>query len=90
MWKITSKGLEIAIKVFPNSGKNEIIGWENDELKIRVAAPPEKGSANEELIAFLSKKLKISKSNIKLLSGATCRHKRLCLIDIKPEEIIFF
>lgn len=86
MWKITPEGIVIAVKVIPKAGRNAILGWENDELKIRVAAQPEKGAANEELLAFLSKQIGISKSRIKLISGATSRHKRLC-VDIKPEEL---
>lgn len=67
----------ISIKVIPKAHKSEIAGWEGEELKIRLKAAPEKGEANVELIAFLSKAFSIPKSNITLISGATSRHKRV-------------
>lgn len=72
----------LAIKVIPNAKKNEVIGWINNELKIRIAAVPEKGNANEEVVNFLAKYLKISKTKITLIKGATSRHKLLKIEDI--------
>lgn len=86
---MTPQEVSIAIKVVPNATTNSIVGWENKELKIRLAAQPEKGVANEKLIAFLAKELKIAKQQIKLLSGSASRHKRLCLIDVNPKEVWF-
>lgn len=43
MWKITPEGIVIPVKVIPKARRNAILGWENGELKIRVAAYPEKG-----------------------------------------------
>ncbi len=89
MWKMSSEGVVIPLKVTPKASFNEIVGWENNELKIRIAAQPEKSNANDELIAFLSKELKLSKRQIKLISGFTSRHKRICLIDVDPQTIWF-
>lgn len=88
MWKETTKGIEIAVKVTPKAHRNEILGWENSELKVRIAAVPEKGDANKELIRFLAKELGIGKSQIIILSGETSRHKRLlfCNINIKQPK----
>lgn len=77
----------LSVKVIPNAHKNQIVGWENGELKVRIAAIPEKGEANDELIAFLAKHFKIRKSSIQLISGATSRHKRL-KIDELNENLI--
>ncbi|MBX9743994.1 MAG: DUF167 domain-containing protein [Chlamydiales bacterium] len=79
---------EIHIKVIPKSSKNEIVGWENNELKIRLRGVPEKGKANELLIEFLAKTLQIAKSQITLISGATNRHKRLMLHNIEKETFL--
>lgn len=89
MWKETPDGIILPVKASPKSSKNEIVGWENNELKIRIAAHPDRNSANEELIAFLANTLHISKSQIKLISGSTSRHKRLCLIGIKQDQLLF-
>ena len=73
------------IKVTPNSSKNKIGEKIVDEkgqeyLKINVAAVPEDGKANDEVIKFLAKTLKISKSKIEILRGETSRMKvvRIC------------
>lgn len=72
----------ITIRIIPKAHKNEIVGWENDELKIRIRSVPEKGKANQELIDFLSKKLGISKSQIEIISGTTSRHKKISISGI--------
>lgn len=89
MWKITEKGILIPVKISPKASKNAIVGWENNELKLRIAAIPEKGSANQELIAFLAKELHISKSQIQLVSGEASRHKVICISGIAQDQIWF-
>lgn len=76
------------IKVIPKANCNEIIGWEQEELKIRLKAVPEKGEANATLIAFLAAFLKIAKSNIELVSGATSRHKRLKIHALNENDVM--
>ncbi len=66
----------LRIKVIPGAAKTEIKGEMADgTIKIAVAAPPEKGKANKELIEFLSLKFGVKKENIKLISGASSRLK---------------
>lgn len=65
------------VKVTPNASKNEIMGWEGDLLRLKIRGVPEKGRVNEELIAFLSKHLRIAKSQIEIISGHTSRLKRV-------------
>ena len=72
----------IKIKVTPNSSRTKISGKFIDEknqeyLKISVAAAPEDGKVNDELIKFFAKSLKISKSKIEILRGKTSRIKLL-------------
>lgn len=76
----------IQVKIVPKSKCNEIIGYENDILKIRIKAAPEKNKANKELIYFLAKKLSIPQSNIIILSGETCRIKKIKIEKITSDE----
>lgn len=89
MIKETPEGVIIALKVVPNASRNEIVGMENDELKVRIAAVPDQGKANKELIAFLAKTFHISKSQVILLHGETSRHKKLLLQGIHADHPIF-
>jgi len=62
----------LRIKVIPKSPKNEVVeimGDEEQTIKIRIKAVPEKGKANAELIKFLSKELTVPKENISIISG---------------------
>jgi uncharacterized protein len=66
----------IRIKVIPGAPKTEIKGTMADgTLKIAVAAAPEKGKANAELIKFLAEEFGIPKDNIKIISGISERNK---------------
>ncbi len=82
----------INIKVKPSAPSTRFRGVivHNGEkiLKIDVAAPPEKGRANEELIKFLAKKLRISRSDVRLKSGETSRDKRLEIPGFTLDEIL--
>jgi uncharacterized protein len=79
MVKEFKDGVLLSVKVVPKSSKNTIVGWENEELKVRLNAIPEKGEANEELIAFLAKSWKLPKSAFTIHSGLTSRHKKLLI-----------
>ena len=56
----------LQVKVKPNARKSEILSHEGNKLVIAIAAKPEKGKANAELIKFLSKKLK---KQVRIVSG---------------------
>lgn len=83
MWKATPDGVLLPIKLVPKSSRNEIVGWEGEELKVRINAVPEKGRANAELLKFLSKSLKIPKSHFALIQGETSRHKLILIKGIQ-------
>ncbi len=75
----------LQIKVLPRSNKTEFVERMEDEtLKIRLKALPEKGRANQELIQFLSKELKIQKNEIKIISGVTDQRKLVKIPDQTP------
>lgn len=66
----------LAIKVIPGSAKTEFREMmADDTYKIAIAAAPEKGKANTELIKFLAKELKVLKSRLVIISGAGERTK---------------
>lgn len=75
---ILKKTIYLRIKVIPKSKNTEILEKMTDEtIKIRVAAPAEKGKANEELLRFLSEQFCVPKNNIKLVNGKTEKIKLL-------------
>lgn len=65
--------------VQPKASKNAVAGVYDGMLKILLNAPPVDGMANKALIAFISKKLKLSKSKVSIVKGLTSRKKLLAL-----------
>ncbi len=79
-WLRPSAGrILVAVKAMPGARSSEAAGLRDGRLAVRVAAQPEKGKANDELIAYLSHMLGIAKSEILLVSGAASRLKSLSL-----------
>ncbi|MCC6369068.1 MAG: YggU family protein [Bryobacterales bacterium] len=75
-----SQDLILRIKVIPKSSRTEMAGEMADgTLKVRVAAPPEKGKANAELCAFLAKHYGVPRGRVAILSGETSplKHVRI-------------
>lgn len=82
----------VTINVKPHSPITKFRGTleKNGEtvLKIDIAAPPEKGKANEELIKFLAKKLGIPKNRIVIKTGITAREKKVEVNDFDVQDIL--
>ena len=78
----------IKIKLIPRSSRNEIIGKENDVIKIKLTAPPVEGKANKALVQFLAKKLGAPKRDIEIVSGERSREKSIRINGLPSEEVI--
>jgi uncharacterized protein (TIGR00251 family) len=81
-------GIEITVKVVPGSSRTALAGELGDMLKVKVAAAPEKGKANECLVDFLAQKLGIKNGDISLISGMTNPVKRLMIKTITRQEFL--
>ena len=85
-YKTTQLGVSFAVRLTPKSKEDKIEGWVEGEggkfcLKVRVRAIADKGMANQALIKFLAKELRVSKGKIKLLSGSKSRLKMIEIED---------
>ncbi len=76
----------LAVRIQPRASKDEIVVQSDGSLKIRLTAPPVDGAANEALIAFLAKVLRVSRSQIEILSGHTSREKRVRIAGISRDD----
>ena len=84
---MADKKTTLTLHVQPNARQNEILGFEDGILRIKIAAPPIDGKANKELIAFLSKRLGISKSSITIDRGQTSKSKVISIIGLARDQI---
>ena len=73
----------IKIKVKPNSGKKEVQKISDDEYIVSLKERAENNKANIELIKLLSKELKVSSNNIKIIKGLKSKNK---IIEIKNTD----
>jgi uncharacterized protein (TIGR00251 family) len=74
----------LRVKVIARSAKSEVLGELADGvLKVRIAAPPERGKANEELCRVLAEHYGVPKSAVSILSGQTASLK-LVKIELAP------
>jgi uncharacterized protein (TIGR00251 family) len=80
-------GTYLEVWAKPRASKSAIAEPREDALTIRLAAPPVDGKANEVLIKFLSKLLKVPKSDLQLVSGLSGRNKRVLVKGLAPEEV---
>ena len=78
----------LQVKVHPGAGRNEITGFSGNTILLKIAAPPEKGKANRELVEFLASLLGVNKSSITIVKGETGRNKFISVNGLTPAEVI--
>ncbi len=76
----TATGPVFRVRVQPGASKNEIVGVEQDALKIRISAPPVEGKANKALVQFLAEQLAVKRSQVEILNGHATRRKTIHVI----------
>ena len=84
--------MRLFVRLTPKSSVERIDGWDVDDkgrrfLKIRVRAAPIEGRANDALIAFLAKILKLPKSRFTLVTGDTARLKQIEIDGLDEAEL---
>lgn len=70
-----SDGIRLAVHVQPRASRTEVAGIHGEALKVRLAAPPVDGAANEALVDFLSERFAVPRRAITIISGAQSRAK---------------
>ena len=77
----------ICVYVQPGASKTQIAGMHDGLIKVRVAAPPVEGAANQALVEFVAKRLRIPKSRVRVVSGLTSRRKVLEIEGVSQDAI---
>jgi len=78
----------LTVHVQPRAKRSEIVGWHGDAVKIRVAAPPVDGGANEELTRVLAAALGVPHSAVTVVSGASGRRKRVAIDGMSRDAVL--
>jgi len=89
--KVTAQGVLMHLKIQPQASSTEIAGMVTDSdpprLKIRVAAPPVDGKANQELLRFLRKELKVPLAQLSLIRGDTSPQKDVLCAGVSADKV---
>ena len=90
-WRFSAQGVSIALRVTPRGGQDAIDGIETladgrSVVKVRVRAVAEGGEANRAVTELLAKALRVPKSRVRVLSGATSRLKQVA-VDGDPAQL---
>jgi uncharacterized protein (TIGR00251 family) len=77
---------DVRVHAQPGAGRTAVAGRHGDALKLRVAAPPEGGRANEALGKLLADTFGVSGSKVTLISGETSRRKVFRIAGVDVDE----
>jgi uncharacterized protein YggU (UPF0235/DUF167 family) len=75
----------LRLRVAPGARSSEIVGRHGEGWKVRVAARPERGRANEAVIRLLAERLEVDRSQLTLVSGAAAKDKVVELRGLSAE-----
>ena len=78
----------IAVRVTPRSARDEITGWKDGALRVRLRAPPVDGKANDALRRLLAERLGVALSAVTIVSGETSRVKRVRVEGTTDAQIV--
>ena len=84
---MSAERTRLRLRVAPGVARAAVVGRHGDGWKVRVAAAPERGRANEAVLELLAKTLSLPRGSVSLVAGSTSRDKIVELAGIPPEEI---
>jgi uncharacterized protein (TIGR00251 family) len=77
----------IIVRLTPRGGRDAIDGWDDDVLRVRVAAAPVDGAANDSLVRLLAKALRVAPSKLAIVAGAQSRTKTVEVDGLSAEQV---
>ena len=80
----TSTGVRLRLRIQPRASRTEVAGRHGDLLRIRLAAPPVDGAANDELVRFLSRVLGVPARAVEVTAGHASRQKTVTVEGADP------
>lgn len=78
----------LKVRLQPRASRNEVVGWQEGALRVRLTAPPVEGAANKALTNFIAETLGVKRADVRLASGHKSRDKVLEIVGLSEEELI--
>lgn len=82
--RLRDGGVRVRVHVQPRASRTELAGVHGDALKVRLAAPPVNGAANEALTEFLAREFGVARRAVRIVSGYGSRTK---LVELDGVEL---
>src|SRR5664279_4986534 len=80
--------VRFAVRLMPRGGADRVDGVsEEGVLQAQVSAPAVGGAANTALVRLLADELDVSRSSVRLVAGATGRHKLIMVDGLTPKQV---
>ncbi len=77
---------KFTLQVKPNARQNQLMGFKEGVLHVRVAAPPVEGKANSALIKFLAGQLGVPKSSVVVEHGLSGKTKTVIILGLSRKQ----
>ena len=78
----------IRVRLTPRSARDELAGWQDGELRVKVTAPPVEGKANAALERLLAEVLRVPKTSVRVVAGARGRTKTVAIEGLSQDEAL--
>jgi len=78
----TREGVRLRFRVQPRAARTELTGLHGSEIRVRLAAPPVDGAANDALIRFVAERLGVARTRVAITAGQTARSKVLSVTGV--------
>ena len=75
------------VLVVPRASRSEVVGEHNAALRVRLAAPPVDGAANEELIRVLAQAFGVRKSAVEITAGQVSKRKEVRISGVSSTAL---
>ena len=77
----------VAVKLAPRGRRDELLGFVDDVLRARVAAPPVDGKANKALCRLIAERVGVAPSRVSVVRGAKSREKLIEVRGVDPAAL---
>ena len=80
---------EVVIEVTarPGASRRGVIGVNGDRLILAIHSQPDKGKANDELIEYLAREMRVPRSALLIVRGETSRRKTIRVVTHEPIKV---
>jgi uncharacterized protein len=87
LYRITDDGVVLSLHVVPGAGRTAVVGRHGTALKVKVAAPPERGRANEAVVELVASTLGLPTTAVELVGGASSRSKQVRVTGVDAADV---